>query len=78
MSRKSYEGRKAYEKAIKQGLSKEEAKQASNNVKAEIDKEYQGLKPKSNFNTNSFDDIAYYFDSDLNGNGTYWHTAEDL
>ena len=77
MSRKNYEGRKAYQKAIKQGLSKDQAKKASNNVKAEIDREYQGLKPKSNSNY-SYDDKAFDFDSDLNGNGTHWHTADDL
>lgn len=79
MSAKNYYGRKAYQKAIKQGLSKDEAKQASNSVKAKIDKQYQSagkVQPtKSNV---GYDDRGYDFDSDLNGNGTDWHTAEDL
>ena len=82
MSSKSYYGRKAYQSAIKAGKTRDEAISASVNVKREIDLKYQSAGKPSTTTTppskTHYDDGGYNFDSDLNGNGTDWHTADDL
>lgn len=80
MSQKNYHGNKAYHTAIKSGKSKDEAKQASNEAKREIDIKYQeaGKPSTSTLSKGYYKEGGYDFDSDLNGNGTNWHTAKDL
>lgn len=80
MSQKNYFGNKAYKAAIKSGKSKDEAKQASNDVKREIDIKYQnaGKPSASTPSKTEYKEGGYDFDSDLNSNGTNWHTSEDL
>ncbi|WP_185246669.1 hypothetical protein [Chryseobacterium bernardetii] len=69
---------KAYKNAISEGKTKSEAKaikkQAENSYwENRISREYRNELPK-----NSNSQKEYDFDSDLNGNGTNWHTSEDL
>lgn len=80
MSAKNYYGRKAYQAAVKSGKSKDEAKQASAAAKSEIDKQYQSAGKPSTTKPSKvyYDEGGHDFDSDLNGNGTDWHTADDL
>lgn len=80
MSNKYRDAKKAYDKAKKSGATKEEAKLASDKVKREWDDHFTGRKPfkYSGSTTTKEDSSGWDFDSDLNGNGTDWHTADDL
>ena len=80
MGQKHREANKAYNKARKSGATKEEAKDASEKVIKKWDDHYTGRKPfKYNGPRETKEDSSSWdFDSDLNSNGTDWHTSEDL
>lgn len=69
---------KAYKNAISEGKTKEEAKAVKKQADSDywsdrLKREYKTDLPKSSNNQNAYD-----FESDINGNGTHWHTSEDL
>ena len=80
MGNKHREANKAYNKARKSGATKEEAKVVSEKVIQKWDDHFTGRKPfKGPGSTTSREDSSGWdFDSDLNSNGTDWHTADDL
>lgn len=69
---------KAYKNAISEGKTKSEAKEAKKQAENDYwakrtSREYRNDLPK-----NDISQKAYDFDDNLNGNGTDWHTSEDL
>lgn len=70
--------RNAYNNARREGKSKEEAREIQQQAKSEYwekrhQREFGGKKKECDHYNEESD-----FDSDLNGNGTNWHTAEDI
>lgn len=87
MSTKSRAGSKAFNQAKTQGKSREACIQASNSAKEAVNQGYiNSSKPSHSYSSPSKSGNSKHgsyhaesdFDSDLNGNGTNWHTAEDL
>ncbi|APZ82917.1 hypothetical protein [Flavobacterium phage FL-1] len=75
MAKSNARSTKAYNEVRRNGGSKEEARAVSAQVYEKTTKEdfNRFMAKSSNYNEDGSD-----FDSDLNGNGTDWHTSEDL
>lgn len=69
---------KAYKNAISEGKTKSEAKEAKKQAESDYWSKRNSREFKNNLPKNNSSPKAYDFDDELNGNGTDWHTAEDL
>lgn len=80
MGQKSREASRAYKEVRRAGGSVDEAKAASEAKKAEWNDHYTGRKPfvYNGPRETKEDSSGWDFDSELNGEGTDWHTSEDL
>lgn len=75
MGRNTAWGNKAYKEVRSSGGSKDEARQASQEA---TEKYYAKVRSDQSRIAGHYEDDKHDFDSSFNGEGTNWHTAEDL